>query len=610
MAAFPVQKRAVNTRAIVLFSTLTFALLVGLFFLPALFRELSVKLPDYISPAVSTSLQQNLSDSQRKWYYHADQGTRTFGIPYEWFIALEQPTMSLAQLPLFSDPDYLDRYGFIPDTVEPRAGSLPIGIAYGGSMLRASGELWLNPRTKKEMTGIGLTCAACHTGRFTYQQTAVIIDGGSALLDLFKLKQGLGLALLFTRYLPGRFHRFADRVIGPEASDADRGALMSQLEEALAHVKEMKDLEDRVAKDSLEEGYGRLDALNRIGNQVFSIDLKMPANYAGHSAPVHFPRIWNAHWFTWAQYNGSIEQPMVRNLGEALGVSADLNLVDEKRGLFSSSASIPELFKIEQTIAGNPPTVEAGFSGLKSPEWPKDILPPINVELAAKGALLYKDHCQSCHLPPTKTRDFFEAKRWLPPNPAGERFRDLELIDLQHIGTDPAQAEGMIKRRVDMPANLKIGSVEFGPALGSLVEKTLSYWYGQQQPQISADEQFRLNGNRRNGIQAPRAYKVRPLNGVWATPPYLHNGSVPNIYALLSPRAERPAKFFLGNREYDPVNLGYRSEEFINGFEFDTSLPGNSNAGHEFSERQGPGVIGPALAPEDRKAIIEFIKTL
>ena len=119
-----------------------------------------------------------------------------------------------------------------------------------------------------------------------------------------------------------------------------------------------------------------------------------------------------------------------------------------------------------------------------------------------------------------------------------------------------------------------------------------------------------MNGNRPNGIQAPLAYKVRPLNGIWATPPYLHNGSVPTIDALLSPASERPAKFYLGNREYDPVKLGYRTEELSNGFEFDTSLPGNSNRGHEFSDDKRDGVIGPKLSPEDRKALLEFIKTL
>ena len=87
----------------------------------------------------------------------------------------------------------------------------------------------------------------------------------------------------------------------------------------------------------------RLDALNRIGNQGFSIDLKNPENYAGSSAPVHYPRIWNTPWFDWVQYNGSIMQPMVRNAGESLGVSAELNLTEPSKGLYKSSVNIKAL---------------------------------------------------------------------------------------------------------------------------------------------------------------------------------------------------------------------------------------------------------------------------
>ena len=77
-------------------------------------------------------------------------------------------------------------------------------------MLDPSGAPWRNPRDKTDMNGIGATCAACHTGRFTYKDTAVIVDGGPALTDLLKLKQGIGVALLYTQFLPGRFSRFAD----------------------------------------------------------------------------------------------------------------------------------------------------------------------------------------------------------------------------------------------------------------------------------------------------------------------------------------------------------------------------------------------------------------
>src|SRR5262249_31378209 len=57
------------------------------------------------------------------------------------------------------------------------------------------------------------------------------------------------------------------------------------------------------------------------------------------------------------------------------------------------------------------------------------------------------------------------------------------------------------------------------------------------------------------------AYKARPLDGIWATAPYLHNGSVPNLNALLTPPAQRPSEFYVGTRVYDPVNVGYRTDQ-------------------------------------------------
>jgi len=120
----------------------------------------------------------------------------------------------------------------------------------------------------------------------------------------------------------------------------------------------------------------------------------------------------------------------------------------------------------------------------------------------------------------------------------------------------------------------------------------------------------KMNGFRPDGIRAPLQYKARPLNGIWAAPPYLHNSSVPNLYALLSPVAERPKCFYLGNREYDPVNVGYRTNKFPGGFRFDTSIRGNTNTGHEFNNGSGNGIIGPLLKRDERLALIEYLKTL
>ena len=65
-----------------------------------------------------------------------------------------------------------------------------------------------------------------------------------------------------------------------------------------------------------------------------------------------------------------------------------------------------------------------------------------------------------------------------------------------------------------------------------------------------------------------------------------------------------------GNREYDPVNIGYRTEEFPGGFKLDTSVRGNSNSGHEFNNGSGHGIIGPLLTPDERRELIEYLKSL
>ena len=82
-------------------------------------------------------------------------------------------------------------------------------------------------------------------------------------------------------------------------------------------------------------------------------------------------------------------------------------------------------------------------------------------------------------------------------------------------------------------------------------------------------------------------YKGRPLQGIWATAPYLHNGSVPSLYQMLLPPAARTKTFYTGSREFDPKNVGYetgRSDD--NSFQFDTSLPGNANTGHDYGNAE------------------------
>ena len=97
-------------------------------------------------------------------------------------------------------------------------------------------------------------------------------------------------------------------------------------------------------------------------------------------------------------------------------------------------------------------------------------------------------------------------------------------------------------------------------------------------------------------------YAARPLYGIWAAAPYLHNGSVPTLYDLLLPPEQRPKTFALGGREYDPVQLGFVVQTTCSQQDclVDTTLPGNGNGGH---------LWGTDLAEADRTALLEYLKT-
>jgi hypothetical protein len=105
------------------------------------------------------------------------------------------------------------------------------------------------------------------------------------------------------------------------------------------------------------------------------------------------------------------------------------------------------------------------------------------------------------------------------------------------------------------------------------------------------------------------SYKAAPRDGAWSTAPFLHNGSIPNMYELLSPQSERSKTFYI-NREFDPVKLGLDTTNIKSGFLFDTSLIGNSNEGHVFAKGKGPGIIGPELTPHERFSLIEYLKSI
>lgn len=662
-----------------------------------------VTLPEYNAQLKNTWAEQGWSNAERHWYHHAVQGTNTFGIPYEWFAALEQPEVSLSEVGLLSDQGYLARMGFIPSPASLKAASqanqygysskyqtdkysqydagsyndvdLPVGFAVGEEWYDpASGQHWPLPGTGKNARTLGLTCAACHTGQLEYGNQRILIDGGQGMISLDKFREALAYSMAYTKYIPGRFDRFAKRVLGDAYTPENRDKLDSNFNELFALAKKESDFEAKVNKKGVTEGFTRLDALNRIGNEVFSSQMKMPENFAPVDGPVSFPFIWNAPWFDWVQYNSSIQQPMVRNAGEAMGVKAMVNLSNPERVIFSSHIPVNTLHEMELLLAGvkNPLETQV-FGGLRSPEWRKLPLPALDENLVAKGRELYmgdadkgqKPLCAGCHLPPISSPEIFKEKYWKSPaeeSPKNsdytEKFLTLKTMPVPEIGTDCRTAYGMVYRTVttadfiqnsgtvfpsfskdqiphdcpqpqvtSAPAGYRV--TNFGVALGEVVENSKNNRYDSEK--VSLEQRRVLDGNRPNGIRALidgiPVYKARPLNGIWATAPFLHNGSIPNLYLLLSTQEERDTeanKFYLGSREFDPKYVGfkYRSESSVLAglgllqntsglFLLDTKLPGNRNTGHLFTDDDGAnGRIGPKLSEEERFALIEFLKSL
>ena len=191
---------------------------------------------------------------------------------------------------------------------------------------------------------------------------------------------------------------------------------------------------------------------------------------------------------------------------------------------------------------------------------------------------------------------------------AQKQFFKVTMIPLAEIGTDPKEAENFNNRTADS-GPLGKGTVSAREGLKYITQKLIDQAYTDLK--LTPEQREEWNGYRKNELLSPLEYKARPHNGIWATPPYLHNGSVPNLFALLSPVAERPKVFYLGNKHYDPVKLGLNTDPLKGATEFRTDLPGNSNAGHEFKDGpKGNGVIGRKLSEEERTQIIEYLKTL
>jgi hypothetical protein len=585
-----------------------------------------------------------LTSLEKATWYHLSQGTEIF--PLTFLLALKD---------LDTDRPFtenLERFGFLPD---PKSATNPFGLPVGISTAVTRDLRFAGVRM------IGLNCAACHTAQFEKDGKPVFrADGGTNRFDVNAFTSGLarhtrktianpeeligfvrrlleielqnpneGLPAVrlltqgegrllkkfsslkqlegldpFEKALAARLRKLIDKELDsrpldlsrqlvtraddprlPEAKQQLKMDLAPDLKDVLAlppHpdnplrllgaatqrletmgmatdlLQTLRLLRGRLALltravppgNATEAGFGRVDAFGSARNALF------PDHPIELTAPVRFPLLWNIEQVAWYHWDANTLSRQERNIGEALGVGVILD-----PATFQSTVQWSNLEELEKLAAR-----------LTPPVWPAAVFGAIDTAKARQGGELFSKHCLACHAAPA----------------AGQKILD-KLIPLATLQTDPLRVNN-IRRPV--------GTQGFFDAISPILKKTIAAAGG---PPAGPGNLWRPSAA--NQPNLPPGHPNRPLRAIWASPPYLHNGSVPTLDDLLLPANQRPKSFRITGREYDGAKLGYRYVLDSSEDAFDTTIPGNFKDGHS-----GPA-YGPEFTLEQRQALLEFLKT-
>ncbi len=199
--------------------------------------------------------------------------------------------------------------------------------------------------------------------------------------------------------------------------------------------------------------------------------------------------------------------------------------------------------------------VLAWIESVEPPEYPWEI----DKELANNGELVFAKNCARCHGRYGETTEYPER-----------------CIPIETIGTDDVRLRALT---IEHRRWLKEGWLSF---------------YGKDSVKLD-----------------PQGYVAPPLRGIWASAPYLHNGSVPTLWHLLHPD-ERPTVWKRSENGFDKLRIGLEVDEYTKVPEkvfdsadrrqyFDTTKRGKSAVGHRFPDE---------LTPDEKRAVLEYLKTL
>ncbi len=626
--------------------------------------------PRHVLPAPSIesikTLDQNWSDAESSWFYNIPQGSRL--IPYDLFIHLER----VESEDLFRIASHMRELGYIPrEESENNPDGLPIGFIKDAPF-------------NTEIAGLGLTCAACHTGQIVHGNTAYLVDGAPTLGDFETLLKRLTKSIEKTAEDDAKFERFASKVLPGDASDHLKRSLR-EFVRSIAEEKSLYSKRNLPSDDKHRFGHGRIDAFGTIFNQVTAEFLNETDNAQPANAPVSYPCLWDAPQHDRVQWNGAAENrtsplgiplfgtdqvgALGRNAGEVLGVFGQVEINQHE-------LLLPRRYE-STVVKENLIAIEKSLEKLWSPKWP---FPAVDneIEIRRRGEVVYRNNCLNCHAiikrdDPDRTvlahledvgtdktmldnfarsaqtgrllgrrKTILSDGRFQAEAPAGvilkhvvertilnslslaqlrEKIGNVEIVDIDAlnpgfkstaiINVGEKQYRVQLDKLVDGAESIELisstaklldlaegmrGNDETLPRLESL--SGASEALGQLLKLTKATEDVPAAAEV-PGATASLGYKARPLNGIWATAPYLHNGSVPNLTELLKSPNDRAEQFHVGSFVYDLENVGFVDDPSFP--VFDTTVCGNHNTGHDF---------GSCLSPQQKLDLIEYLKSL
>jgi hypothetical protein len=598
---------------------------------------------DRADPSIVADYRNGLSQQQRESYYHISQGSEI--VPWILLTAVD-----VAE-PGSSKPfvENLSRFGFLPDP--GRDDGLPVGLTVA-----------TNPFTFG-MEFVGVNCAACHVGELRYNGKAVRVDGAPNMFNL-QLFYGQAVdALVATTSDRGKLWDAAKRlgrqdwqrysIAAPFIRPATLvyyGANVLLHRDRLDARLELIDVID-VAKEQRDpvhptSGFGRLDAFDGTRNFLLTrlrkadADGKFQVNRANlvkldaavkfpplwsrkaeppqpveayHDQPGRFPAVWGFKDYDWVEWTIDTDTVMERNFTETLGAGATVVLDPKQSGgsMFDSSVPITNMHSLEWLAYYIDP-----------PRWPEAAFGAIKPDLAAAGQAIFNRTCAGCHEYGNDQRTpagLIRLRGMRPKDTGTDAIAALRIscpvpdtgalsIPPRTFSVDDSQ---LLKDCAGVKAGMAFQGASFAKTVQTAVDGIKQKAYAVAGIDV-AQQRVMEDLDRRKAVtwrdtlidtKAPYGpYAARPLYGIWAAAPFLHNGSVPTLYDLLLPPERRPKKFALGGRQYDPVKLGFVVETSCSQQDcmVDTTRTGDGNGGH---------LWGTDLSEADRMALLEYLKT-